>query len=125
MRPTVPLAGLVLCALVLAACTDSNEKPRAAAWPKSYAETTCPEYNSAMTEEQQRAAAADMLADAQKLDGSTQSPMDRKVNGFVVSLAMTCALHPNLDLATVGVTLYRRDKNYKPEPLPPAPTLSP
>ena len=51
-------------------------------WTKAYSETTCAEYKSQMTPDQQRVMAADMLVSARSVDKVTTMPSDEMIGTF-------------------------------------------
>ena len=80
-------------------------------WPKSYSNTTCTEWNSDMTSQQQFAAAADMLTGARnKGDGGTGLPADAMISDFQLGLTTVCVV-PSLSLAEVGAGLYLSERD--------------
>lgn len=75
-------------------------------WPKDYGQTTCAEWNQQMTHNQQRVAAADMLASAWRADGKRSLPSDELIARFQAGISQGCEPMPSLNLAEAGGALY-------------------
>ncbi len=84
-------------------------------WPKSYGETTCGEWESAMTVDQQRVAAADMLVGAQSRDGGNSLPSDSLIEAFRRDISVACEAEATLTINEIaaGVYVIGRDQ-YRP-----------
>lgn len=62
-------------------------------WSLSYADTTCEAWANQMTDSQQFAAAADILASAwQKIEGSSRFPSDSLIGEFQTAIGDTCVI---------------------------------
>jgi hypothetical protein len=118
---------LALCGLALVWCsacssssgsTDSFQDKYQQTWAKSYSSTTCTDWNSAMTTQQQFVAAADMLTGARNKDHSTGVPPNLLVRNFQADITQACSVQGTADslkLTEVGVSIYLLgDDTYKP-----------
>ena len=87
-------------------------------WATPYSRTTCADWTSRMTDLQKDVAAADMLAAAQKNDGTpVAAPGSGLIPGPVrrFSAAVTAACTPDTALIVdVGLSVYRSDPQYAP-----------
>lgn len=98
MRP----AALCLSTILLSSCSSPDSGSSNAAepvdttkyeqtWSQDYSSTTCEEWSTAMTEHQQFAAAADILASARnKIDGGTGLPPDDLIRDFQAAVTDSC-----------------------------------
>lgn len=89
-------------------------------WSKSYADTTCAEWNSAMTDRQRFAAAADMLTGARnKGDGGSGLPPDSLIVRFQTDVSQGCSVPATADqlsVADAGAAVYLLGRDsYKPD----------
>lgn len=84
-------------------------------WPDSYSSTTCDDWNTRMTDAQQFAAAADMLAGARnKGDGGTGLPEDSLITEFQAGITNVC-VEPTMTLTDAGAGLYLTERDrFKP-----------
>ena len=80
-------------------------------WPEDYSSTTCSEWNTEMTDQQQFAAAADMLSGARdKGDGGTGVAPDALIENFQGGVTRSCVM-PTASLAEVGAGLYLTERD--------------
>ncbi|MBC9226904.1 MULTISPECIES: hypothetical protein [Aeromicrobium] len=107
----------IACAISLAGCTASSDGSSSdetdkytQTWTKSYSETTCEDWNSAMTDAQQFAAAADMLTGARNNgDGGTGLPADSLIEQFQAGMTTACVV-PTVNLAEMSAMLYLTER---------------
>ncbi len=103
---------LLAGALVITACVDDSVDENGSAakfeqtWPQPYNETTCEEWESAMTAEQRRVAAADMLVGARSQDGGDSLPPDSLIAEFRDDISTACEADPALAINEVAVGVY-------------------
>ena len=90
------------------ASTASNEFSQT--WTKAYSETTCAEYKSQMTPDQQRVMAADMLVSARSVDKVTTMPGDQMVGTFRDGLTTACVVD-TAKMNEMGAALYLTEKD--------------
>lgn len=71
-------------------------------WPKSYATTSCAEWNSKMSDRQQFAAAGDLLWKHLQGNGAKDRPDRASIEGFQTVLGQSCAERETAMIAEVG-----------------------
>jgi hypothetical protein len=94
------LAALVGFA-ALSACAPRSETYEQS-WPKPYGETTCAEWATQMSDDQQFAAAADLAWDYLQEQGATERPKTRWVIDYQDSMTQGCAAKPRMTIAQVA-----------------------
>jgi hypothetical protein len=107
----------VTALLSLGACSGSSDggagddtDKYTQTWAKSYSATSCSEWNGVMSEEQQFAAAADMLAGARNRgDGGTGLPDDSLIEQFQGGVTTAC-VEPTANVAEIGAVLYLSER---------------
>ena len=83
-------------------------------WDKAYSETTCSDWNGAMTDAQQFAAAADILTSARnKIDGGTGMPFDSLIAEFRSGITNVCVI-PSMTLTDATYGLYTTEPRFHP-----------
>jgi hypothetical protein len=83
-------------------------------WKKSYAETSCDEWNLEMTSAQQFAAAADILTSARnKIDGGEGLPPDDLTTEFQAGITNVCII-PTMTLTDATYGLYTTEPRFRP-----------
>jgi len=79
-------------------------------WSQPYSSTTCAEWDSEMTADEQWVAAADMLTGARnKGDGRTGLPPDSLVSTFRGGITTACVVD-TMSIADVGAGLYLTER---------------
>lgn len=101
--------------LALSACagssTTSGGDKYKQTWAKSYAATTCAEWRSTMTSQQQWAAAADMLTAARNKDGEkSRMPPDDLITKFQGGVGNACSATSTSNIAEIGAVLYLTER---------------
>lgn len=119
------LVSSVAASLLLAACSGGGDNADAQSagarskyeqtWSKAYKDTTCDEWLTQMSSQQQFAAAADMLTGARnKGDGGSGLPPDALISDFQAGVTNVCVI-PTMTLTDAAVGLYLTDRDrYKP-----------
>lgn len=83
-------------------------------WSKDYASTTCAQWRRAMSDEQQFAAAADILTAARnKIDGGTGLPSDSLIIEFQGGITTSCVI-PKATLTDITYLLYNTEPRFEP-----------
>lgn len=113
------VAAALSCAACSSAPDTNNTSKYTQTWAKSYADTTCTEWNTAMKSQQRFAAAADMLAGARnKGDGGSGLPPDSLIERFQADVAQGCSVAATMDqisVAEAGATVYSFGRDtYRP-----------
>jgi len=85
-------------------------------WPQDYAQTTCEEWLGEMTDAQQWAAAADMLAAARNdRDGGEGVPDDYLISLFQEDVTEGCRASGQVSVADAGAVVYLTGREkYRP-----------
>jgi hypothetical protein len=96
----VALAGVA----VLAACSDRSDTYQQT-WPSAYEETTCAEWTTQMSDDQQFAAAADLMGDHLWDNGATERPDYQPILDFQSVLGQACAAKPTASVAEVAARI--------------------
>ena len=112
------LALAAAIALVVGACSGESAGTDAGTasdefgqtWSKAYSDTTCAEYKSQMTTDQQRVMAADMLVGARSVDKVTTMPSDEMIGTFRDGLTTACVLD-TAKMSEMGAALYLTEKD--------------
>lgn len=76
-----------LC-VALSAC--SNQDPPQQTWKKPYDQTSCTEWNIAMSRTEKEAASYDLVADYLRRNGSDKSPSSKQTDGFSSAITAAC-----------------------------------
>lgn len=93
---------------------DSDPSTYAQTWGKNYADTTCADWNDTMTDEQQFAASADILASAwAKIEGSDEFPTDLQIEDFQRGIGNVC-IEPTMTLTDASYGLYETETRFRP-----------
>ena len=94
---------LVSCAL-LAALVGCSDGPATyeQTWQKSYATTTCAEWNSTMSDKQQFAAAGDLLWAHLQDNGAKDRPDRSSIEGFQTVLGQGCTRDETATVKEIG-----------------------
>ena len=79
-------------------------------WTKACSETTCAEYKSQMTPDQQRVMAADMLVSAGSADKMTTMPSNEMDGTFQDGLTTACVVD-TARMNEMGAALYLTEKD--------------
>ena len=99
---------------MLAGCSGGSTSSRfEQTWTKSYANTTCADWNDDMTSDQQRVAAADMLTSARDVDGIEPAlPDDVLIADFQQEVTTACSARApsRLVITEVAAGVYVIDK---------------
>jgi len=110
--------GLMLAALVAAACSGSPESTKyKQTWTKAYAETVCTDWADAMDAHQQFVMAADMLLSAQRRDNADAPiPSDALIGQFQGYIDGVClrADAGTTEISTVAFLAYSASDQFKP-----------
>lgn len=113
--------GVVIALLSNDGNPDPGEtQPFQQTWTKSYDQTDCADWVGAMTQDQQWAAAADMLTGARnKGDGGSGVPSDGLITAFKADITTACEgeiqASGSDDIATIGASVYLVGREtYKP-----------
>lgn len=96
----VAVAAIVVITVVLRA-TDVS-KNYVQTWAKSYATTTCAEWNTTMTDKQKFATAGDFLWDDLSRNGAKDRPGFGPISNYQDAIDSECRTHESSTLATVG-----------------------
>jgi hypothetical protein len=78
---------------VLSACSDKSDTYEQT-WPKSYITTTCVEWTSQMSDDQQFAAAADLIWEHDSKRGATERPEHQPIRDYQSVMGQACAKKP-------------------------------
>ncbi len=104
-------------AITLAGCSGGSTSGTSGrfeqTWPKSYANTTCADWNDDMTSDQQRVAAADMLTNTRDVDGIKPAlPDDALIADFQQEVTTACSARAasKMAITEVAVGVYILDK---------------
>lgn len=93
---------------------DSDAAAYTQTWGKDYADTTCGDWNAQMTDEQQFAAAADILASAwDKIEGSSDFPSDSLITEFQGGISKAC-IEDTMTLTDVSYGVYTTEPRFEP-----------
>jgi hypothetical protein len=96
---------IVLIALanvaVLSACSDKSDTYEQT-WPKSYVTTTCAEWTSQMSDDQQFAASADFIWKHHSKHGATERPDYQPILDYQSVMRQACAEKPQDTIAQVA-----------------------
>ena len=83
-------------------------------WTKSYAETTCSDWNAIMDDHEMYVAAADILTSARnKIDGGTGLPPDSMIDEFRSGITTVCVV-PSMTLLEATYGLYTTEPRFHP-----------
>ena len=117
--------GIVLLAVLIGVLSSFGSSPDAdvadttvskytQTWSKQYSDTSCAEWNTDLTGQQQFAAAADMLTSARnKIDDGTGLPADSLIQEFERGITNVC-VEPTMTLADAAVGLYATESRFHP-----------
>lgn len=114
------LALTAAAAIVAIACSSSSTDSSSSddsgkytqTWPTAYADTTCGDWNTQMTDRQQWVAAADMLTGARnKGDGGEGVPTDELVGQFQGGITNACSVDDSEPITEIAAGVYLTDRD--------------
>lgn len=83
-------------------------------WSESYSDTTCSDWSSRMTDDQQFAAAADALVGIwSRIENSDRFPSDALIEEFQSGVTEVCVI-PSMVLTDATVMLYQTEPRFTP-----------
>lgn len=117
----VGIAVLVGGCTAIVAATSGNrgdevsaDDPYRQTWVKAYSDTTCADWASEMTDQQQFAASADILTSAwQRIEGSSDFPPDALIREFREGVSTVC-VEPTMTLTDASGLLYLTEPRFAP-----------
>lgn len=112
----IRLSVSLLLVLVVAACGGSPASTKyTQTWPKSYATTTCADWNGVMDQHQKFVMAGDMLLSEQKtVKPAAGIPSDALIDTFEAAIASSCNGSDQLLVSNLAVGIYVTDTQYQP-----------
>jgi hypothetical protein len=112
---TVAVAALgVAAGAPVAGATDIDKYTQT--WSQPYAQTTCAQFLTEMTESQRWVMAADILTAARNMKQDTGLPPETLVTEFEQGLESGCVIDTTA-MTDAGLTLYLTEPRYQPTPV--------
>lgn len=99
--------------VLISACSSTSGRGNdkyTQTWSKSYASTTCTDWNDQMSDAQKFAGAADMLTGARNNgDGGSGLPADSLIEEFQGGVTTACVI-PTANVAEIGAGVYLTER---------------
>jgi hypothetical protein len=92
----------------LASCAGRSETYEQT-WREPYSETTCAEWTSTMTDDQQFAASADLVWEHHEEQGATERPKTGPIVDYQGLMTQECAAKPDKTIAQVARRIHFAD----------------